>query len=76
MTATTAPTKPKSAAAAADPFACQMHDACSESVTHIDQGGFLYCTTHGLQRRASQPCRKLRPHEITRLENGGQIAKY
>lgn len=76
MTATTASAKPSPAAAATDPFACQVHDDCTGSVTHIDQSGFLYCTSHGLQRRASQPCRKLRPHEITRLENGGQIAKY
>jgi hypothetical protein len=56
--------------------ACQMHAGCTEPVTHLDKSGFLYCTTHGLQRRASRPCRKLRPHELTRLANGGQITKY
>lgn len=56
--------------------ACQMSAGCPEPVTHMDQSGFLYCTTHGLQRRASRPCRKLRPHELTRLKQGSQITKY
>lgn len=61
---------------AAEPASCQMHAGCTHPVTHMDQSGFLYCTNHGLQRRASRPCRKLRPHELTRLESGGQITKY
>lgn len=67
---------PAGAAPAAHPVDCQMDPRCADSVTHIDQSGYLYCTKHGLQRRASRPCRKLRPHELTRLENGGQITKY
>lgn len=64
------------AAAALEPVTCQMHDGCTAPVTHVDQSSFVYCTKHGLQRRASRPCRKLRPHELTRLANGGQITKY
>jgi hypothetical protein len=55
---------------------CQMDDGCTESVSHMDKSGFLYCATHGLQRRASRPCRKLRPHELTRIERGDQVTKY
>lgn len=61
---------------AAPPVGCQMRADCTDPVTHLDQNGFLYCTNHGLQRRASRPCRKLRPHELTRLKRGGQITKY
>ncbi|MEO3931325.1 hypothetical protein WMO79_00735 [Micrococcaceae bacterium Sec7.4] len=55
---------------------CQMVAGCTEPVTHLDRSGFLYCTNHGLQRRASRPCRKLRPHELARLKRGSQITKY
>ena len=64
------------AQAAAKPGACQMDAGCTHAVTHLDQSGFLYCTNHGLQRRASRPCRKLRPHELARLKRGDQITKY
>jgi hypothetical protein len=72
MKSTTSPQEP----AADDAASCQMHAGYAEPVTHLDKSGFLYCTTHGLQRRASRPCRKLRPHELTRLTNGRQITKY
>ncbi|ALE93768.1 hypothetical protein AOC05_17905 [Arthrobacter alpinus] len=55
---------------------CQMERGCPEPVTHLDQDGWAYCTGHGLQRRLSQPCRKLRPHELNRLKRGDQITKY
>jgi hypothetical protein len=55
---------------------CDMTKGCINAVTHIDTRGFVYCTTHGLQRRASEPCRKLRPWEIRRLERGVPLAHY
>jgi len=55
---------------------CDMTEDCAEPVTHIDQDGFAYCTDHGLQRRDWQPCRKLRPHELRRLQRGEQLKGY
>lgn len=55
---------------------CDMNDACVKPVRMIDNKGFVYCEDHGLQRRSWCPCRKLRPHEIRRLERGEQIARY
>lgn len=56
---------------------CDGDRACDASVTHIDASGYAYCEPHGLQRRASgQRCRKLRPHELRRLERGQTIARY
>lgn len=55
---------------------CDMVKGCTEPVTHIDQDGYAYCTTHGLQRRQYQPCRRLRGWELRRLERGEQLAKY
>lgn len=55
---------------------CDMWLSCTEPVTHIDDKGFVYCTTHGLERRGWRPCRKLRPHELRRLERGEQVKSY
>lgn len=57
-------------------LACGMTEGCLSDVTHIDNRGFLYCTFHGLQRRADTPCRKLRPHELNRLRKGEAIGRY
>lgn len=55
---------------------CDMESGCVEPVSHLDQNGFLYCTKHGLMRRASRPCRQLRTHELNRLKRGAQITRY
>jgi hypothetical protein len=55
---------------------CDMVTGCEKPVTHLDTAGFVYCTTHGEQRRCYEPCRKLRPHELRRLERGEQITRY
>ena len=55
---------------------CDMVRDCGDPVTHIDNKGFIYCTTHGIARRSWKPCRKLRAHEIRRLERGEQVTKY
>jgi hypothetical protein len=59
-----------------NPPTCDMVDDCKEPITHIDTAGFAYCTTHGLERRESEPCRKLRPHELNRLNRGEQLKRY
>ena len=54
---------------------CDMDRTCAETVTHVDNQGFVYCTTHGLRRRqGGTPCRKLRPSEIEKLEHGETVS--
>lgn len=55
---------------------CDMRVGCEGEVTHIDQSGFAYCTSHGLERRESEPCRKLQPWEVRRLQSGKTLARY
>lgn len=56
---------------------CDMWQFCQRPVTHMDNKGFVYCTKHGLDRRASGvPCRKLRPFELNRLAKGEPIKRY
>ena len=68
--------KSPGSSAATTELRCEMKANCTEPVTHIDSDGFVYCTAHGVQRRAWQPCRKLRPHEVNRLKAGGILARY
>jgi hypothetical protein len=53
-----------------------MTSECERPVSHLDQDGFVYCAAHGLARRGWQPCRKLRPYELRRLERGETITRY
>lgn len=54
---------------------CDMEKGCDGVVTNIDAKGYVYCAPHGAQRRASGiRCRKLRPAEKKRLENGQSIS--
>ena len=55
---------------------CDMAETCSQPVTHIDDKGYVYCTHHGIQRRDWRRCRKLRPHELRRLERGETLKSY
>lgn len=55
---------------------CDMTNDCEAPVTHIDNKGFVYCTDHGISRRYYHPCRKLRPHELKKLQRGEPIARY
>lgn len=56
---------------------CDMTEDCPDPVTMIDDHGFIYCTDHGMDRRIWRyACRKLRPHELRRLERGEQVAHY
>lgn len=62
--------------AAAAILSCDMVEGCTAPVTHLDRKGYAYCTAHGLQRRAYQPCRKLQPWELRRLQAGKPLARY
>jgi hypothetical protein len=55
---------------------CDMVEMCGEEVTHIDEKGYIYCTNHGWARRSWCRCRKLRPHELSRLRRGLQVERY
>ena len=55
---------------------CEMEKDCAETVTHLDNSGYIYCTAHGIQRRRYQPCRKLRAHELRRIERGDTVKTY
>lgn len=55
---------------------CDMDRACTSPVTHVDRKGYVYCTMHGLRRRADQPCRKLLAHEVRKLESGKPLGRY
>lgn len=56
---------------------CDGAQDCLEQATMIDKHGWVYCTDHGMARRSyDQPCRKLRPHELRRLQRGEQVRSY
>ena len=55
---------------------CEMTSSCNRKVSHLDAGGFIYCAKHATERRQDQPCRKLRVHELRRLERGDQVEGY
>ena len=57
-------------------LSCDMTQACTRPVAMLDQQGYVYCEHHGLVRRTHQPCRKLRPAELRKLERGERITKY
>lgn len=47
--------------------------ACSDTVTHMDDKGFTYCASHGIERRNWRRCRKLLPFEKRLLLAGTPI---
>ena len=47
---------------------CDMNATCTSTVTHVDNKGFVYCASHGEQRKAYCSCRKLKPAEIKKLQ--------
>jgi hypothetical protein len=55
---------------------CDMTADCNEPITHLDDKGFIYCTNHGVSRRYSRPCRKLRPSELNNIKRGEQVKRY
>ena len=61
---------------------CVARKDCTDVVTHIDEKGFIYCAKHGVNRRGypggiyNRRCRKLRPHEVKRLQRGAVLKGY
>jgi hypothetical protein len=55
---------------------CDMDYDCKSHVTHIDEKGFAYCTSHGRERRYYRRCRALRPWERRILESGRGLLSY
>jgi hypothetical protein len=55
---------------------CDMLIDCESPVAMIDPKGYVYCASHGVQRRQAMSCRKLRSYELAKLTRGEQIAKY
>ena len=53
---------------------CDMRSECLNQVTHIDNGGWIYCEFHGKQRKLHKPCRKLTKKEYQTIESGKQIS--
>lgn len=54
---------------------CDMTKGCAAPVTHVDEKGYVYCTTHGQQRRSGGiRCRKLTAAERRKLESGRTIS--
>lgn len=55
---------------------CDMSSSCTAPITHVDSDGYIYCTTHGVQRQATHRCRKLRTSELQQLRRGATLARY
>lgn len=56
---------------------CDMHHTCHNTVTHLDDKGFVYCLSHGRDRQASGiRCRKLAMWELKRLQAGLTLPSY
>jgi hypothetical protein len=55
---------------------CDMVADCDQPTTYLDDNGYIYCAGHGRQRQVSRKCRKMRPHEVRRIERGEQIDHY
>lgn len=56
---------------------CQMESDCPAPVAMLDSKGFVYYKEHGLRRRGSgHACRKLRDHEMRKLQRGETIKRY
>ena len=49
---------------------------CSREVSMLDTAGFVYCEPCGMRRRDSEPCRKLRPWELRKLQRGEALNRY
>lgn len=58
------------------PPTCDMVEDCREPITHIDIKGYVYCTTHGLERQGYQRCRKLREGELKKILRGEALERY
>ena len=57
---------------------CEMEHGCQSPVTHVGEKGFIYCESHGADRRKSgiERCRRLRAWELKLLRDGKALPSY
>jgi hypothetical protein len=56
---------------------CDMSHDCKGAVTHLEEKGWIYCSTHaGIRKFSGRRCRKLRPHELKKLQSGQPLKRY
>ena len=57
---------------------CAMSDSCHSAVTHLGDRGFVYCKTHGVERRRGchESTRRLRVWELNILRAGEPLISY
>lgn len=55
---------------------CDMIAGCTEPITYIDIKGYVYCRTHGIERKDTCRCRQLTPAERRRILSGEPLEKY
>lgn len=55
---------------------CDGKSDCPDGATYIDSRGWAYCARHAPGSGGGILCRKLRPHEVRRLERGEALAHY
>ena len=49
----------------------------ANTVTHLDEKGYAYCTPCGVRRRSSGiRCRKMTAKELRAIQSGEQIERY
>lgn len=52
-----------------------MTGPCTQPVSHVDNKGYCYCTTHGeTRKRGGVPTRKLTRAELQTLSVGGTVS--
>lgn len=58
--------------------ACDGEQGCATTVQYLDDRGFIYCSRHAGNVRywPGRKCRKLRQHELNRLQRGETIKRY
>lgn len=57
---------------------CEMRAECTAPVTHIGDGGYVYCAPHALDRRAArwEKTRRMRPWELRWVAAGRPLPSY
>lgn len=55
---------------------CNMRDDCAEPVTHIGNKGYIYCSSHAVQRHGYERTRKMRPWELRWIAAGLALPSY
>ena len=57
---------------------CDMRNDCTKPVTHIGDGGFIYCAECARRRREAhwERTRKMRPWELRWIKAGRPLPSY